>query len=363
MRSGSGPRFVSSEELRSADLMAECISALENRLAQGWDLTEPARSIHRVGGGQLLLMPAWDDAHLVVKINTLRPDGWTSGEPRVQGVFVIFDLPGMAPVMVVDAAALTALRTPAVSAVATKYLARQDASRLVVFGTGPQAVGHIEAMRHVRNVSSVGIVSRTAESAERLAAQLRASGVDAGSVTAEAVAEADLVCTCTTSRTPVFDGSLLSDGVHINAVGSHEPTLRELDDATFVGATVAVDSLEMALREAGDVVMALKSGALPDAANLMSLAALVRSDASTAGTQRTIFNRTLSKRTLSNRTIFKSVGTAGQDLVTGELLLKLLDGGSRRAGPPGLRRPEPPGSGPPDSRPPGSGPHGPARYR
>jgi ornithine cyclodeaminase/alanine dehydrogenase-like protein (mu-crystallin family) len=214
-------------------------------------------------------------------------------------------------VMVVDAAALTALRTPAMSGVATRYLARPDASRLVVFGTGPQARGHVEAMRLVRNIGSVGIVGRAPESAERLAAELLGSGVDATAVSADAVADADIVCTCTTSRVPVFDGSLLPDGAHVNAVGSHQRSVRELDDATFVGAAVAVDSVEMALREAGDVVIALEAGALPSAASLMPLSAVVRSEVSTAG---------------AKRTVYKSVGTSGQDLVTGELLLELLGG-------------------------------------
>ncbi len=300
--------------------MAGCIAALEKRLAEGWDVSEPARSIHRVGDGQLLLMPGWDADYLAVKINTLLPDGYTSDGPRVQGIFAVFERPGMAPVLIVDAAAFTALRTPAVSAVATKYLARRDASRLVVFGAGPQAMGHVDAMRHVRDIGSVGIVSRTPASAERLVAQLRRSGVDAAAVASGAVADADIVCTCTTSREPVFDGSLLPDGVHVNAVGSHEPDARELDDAAFRGATVAVDSVEMALREAGDVLMALESGALPDAAGLLPLSAVVRSRTSTATDD-------AGAGAGPRRTIFKSVGTAGQDLVTGELLLQLMNGG------------------------------------
>lgn len=305
----SALRFVSSEELQSAELMAACISAIEGRLAGGWDVTEPARSSHNIGGGQLLLMPGWDATCLAVKINTLLPDGDRSDRPRVQGIFVVFELPGMAPVLVVDAAGVTALRTPAVSGVATKHLARPDASRLVVFGTGPQAVRHIEAMRIVRDIDCVGIVSRTPESAQRLAAELCRSGITAAAVSADAVAEADIVCTCTTSRVPVFDGSLLQDGVHVNAIGSHEPTVRELDDATFAGASVIVDSVDMALREAGDVIMALEAGALPDADALVPLSSIVRPDTSFTG---------------AKRTIFKSVGTAGQDLVTGELLLRLL---------------------------------------
>lgn len=298
--------------------MAGCIAALEKRLAEGWDVSEPARSIHRVGDGQLLLMPGWDADYLAVKINTLLPAGYTSDGPRVQGIVAVFELPGMAPVLVLDAAAFTALRTPAVSAVATKHLARRDASRLVVFGAGPQAAGHVEAIRLVRDVGSVGIVSRTAASAERLAAQLRRSGVDATAVAADAVVDADIVCTCTTSREPVFDGSLLPDGVHVSAVGSHEPDARELDDATFRGAMVAVDSVEMALREAGDVLMALESGALPSATDLVPLSAVVRSGTSAA---------TATAGAEPRRTIFKSVGTAGQDLVTVELLLQLMDGG------------------------------------
>lgn len=319
---GSAPRVVSAEELQSAGLMSACISALERRMARGWDMAEPARSAHAVGGGQLLVMPGWDAEILVVKLATIRPpagppspDEAARARPRVQGIFVVIELPAMTPVMVVDAAALTALRTPAVSAVATKHLARPDASRLVVFGTGPQAAGHVEAMRSVRPIEQVGIVGRSPGSAERMAAELRDAGVDAAAVTATAVAEADVVCTCTTSRTPVFDGSLLPDVVHVNAVGSHEPGARELDDATFRGALAVVDSVEMALREAGDVIMAMESGALPGAGSVVPLAAVVETDgpAAPAAPPRP-----------SARTVFKSVGTAGQDLVAGELLLKAM---------------------------------------
>lgn len=304
-------RFVSAGELRSPGLMAQCISAIEERLAQGWGVTEPPRSSHEVGDGQLLVMPGWDATNLAVKAITVLPAGRRSGGPRVQGVFVIFERPSMAPLMVVDAAGITALRTPALSAVATKHLAREDATRLVVFGTGPQALGHVEAIRLVRSIDSVGIVGHAPGSAQRLAGELRASGIEAAAVSADAVGDADVICTCTTSRTPVFDGSLLPDVVHINAVGSHEPTARELDDAALVGSSVVVDSLEMALREAGDVVMAIKSGAIPGEASLIPLSAIVRSEIPPPG---------------AGRTIFKSVGTSGQDLVTGELLLRLLRG-------------------------------------
>ncbi|MDA8312807.1 MAG: ornithine cyclodeaminase family protein [Actinomycetota bacterium] len=300
---------MSADELQSPEVMARCISAIEERLARGWDVVEPARVVHRVGEGQLLLMPGWDRAALAVKVTSVLPDGVARDRPRLQGVLVVFELPEMTPVMLVDAAGVTALRTPAMSAVATKYLAAANASRLVVFGTGPQAVRHVEAMRLVRDIAWVGIVGRTPESAEPLAACLRASGVDAEAVSSDAVADTDLVCACTTSRTPIFDGSLLPARVHVNAVGSHEPSARELDAATFDGAMTVVDSVEMALREAGDVLAALESRALQSETTLVSLDAVVRGESPYAG---------------AARTIFKSVGTAGQDLIAGELLLELL---------------------------------------
>ena len=152
-------------------------------------------------------MPSATAAHAVVKLVTV------GGEPRIQGVCVVFDAATLAPVALVDGIALTNVRTPAVSALAVRALAAPDARRLLVFGRGPQAHGHVEAIRAVRPIEHVDMVGRDAD------------GVD------DLVAAADVVCCATTAREPLFDGSLVADHATVVAIGSHEPDAREVDDA------------------------------------------------------------------------------------------------------------------------------------
>ena len=184
------------------------IDALEAALRSGLDPeADPPRGALAVGGGELLVMPSATAAHAVVKLVTV------GGEPRIQGVCVVFDATTLAPVALVDGIALTNVRTPAVSALAVRALAAPDARRLLVFGRGPQAHGHVEAIRAVRPIEHVDMVGRDGH------------GVDA------LVAAADVICCATTARAPLFDGSLVADHATVVAIGSHEPDARETDDA------------------------------------------------------------------------------------------------------------------------------------
>ena len=169
---------------------------------------------------------------------------------------MVFDATTLAPVALVDGIALTNVRTPAVSALAARRLAIADARRLLVFGRGPQARGHVEAIRAVRPIEHVDLLGRDSEGVEDL------------------VAAADIVCCATTARAPLFDGSLVADHATVIAIGSHEPAARETDDALARRATVVVESRVSALREAGDVIGAIASGALGEE-SLVTLADVV----------------------------------------------------------------------------------------
>jgi ornithine cyclodeaminase/alanine dehydrogenase-like protein (mu-crystallin family) len=246
--------FLDADEIRRRLDAAAAADALEAALLGGLDPeSDPPRGAIELDPGQLLVMPSGAARHPVVKLVTV------GGEPRIQGVCVVFDGETLAPMALVDGIALTNVRTAAVSALAVRHLAIPDARRLLVFGRGPQAHAHVEAMRAVRPIELVDMVGRD---------QARGS-VD------ELVAAADVVCCCTTAREPLFDGSLVAEHAVVVAIGSHEPDLRETDDALAARATVVVESRASALREAGDVILAIEAGATsPD--ELVTLADLVR---------------------------------------------------------------------------------------
>jgi ornithine cyclodeaminase/alanine dehydrogenase-like protein (mu-crystallin family) len=249
--------FLGEDEIRRRLDASAAADALEAALLAGLDPeADPPRQALELERGELLLMPSAAASHPVVKLVTI------GGRPRIQGVCVVFDGETLAPAALVDGIALTNLRTAAVSALAVRHLAIPEARRLLVFGRGPQAHAHAEAMRAVRPIELVDMVGRD---------QAR-GGVD------ELVAAADIVCCCTTAREALFDGALVPDHAAVVAIGSHEPGLREIDDALAARATIVVESRSSALREAGDVILAIEAGAAsPDA--LVTLAELVRGDA------------------------------------------------------------------------------------
>ncbi len=261
---------------------------------------EIPRSVSPVPGGQLLSMPAAALGGLGVKIITVAAGDPAPGIPRVNGVYVLFDAAELTVRAILDAASITRLRTPAVSAVAAKLLAMPGAEALVVFGTGIQARGHVTAMASVRPIRRVSIVSRQPAAASALAGELRGQGLDARAEGREAVAEADIVCTCTASPVPVFDGRLLGPFAHVTAVGSFQPGTREVDDYTAAHSAIVVETRAAALAEAGDILIPLRSGIIGEHAIVADLSELVTGEVPVDPAQ---------------RTLFKSVGVAFEDLI------------------------------------------------
>jgi ornithine cyclodeaminase len=255
---------------------ADAVAALRAALRAGLDPeTEPARSSFGVGTGEILLMPSGTNRVAGVKLVSIAPGNPALGLPRIHGVYVLFDAATLVPVAVLDGAALTALRTPAVSALGVDLLAPPTARRLVVFGTGPQAHGHVHALRAVRPVEDVRVVGRERARTAAFVDRLRAEGIVAAAAAPEAVATADLVACCTTARTPLFAGRLLPDHAVVVAIGSHEPAAREVDGETVRRCGALVESRAAATREAGDIVQAMAEGAIA-VGDLVSLADLVR---------------------------------------------------------------------------------------
>lgn len=268
--------FIGADELRALLPMRDAIDALE--AAFRTSPAAPARQHLEVNGGEMLLMPATGSAGTGVKLVTIGHDNPSRGLPLIHGVYVLFSPEVLQPVAFFEGAELTRIRTAAVSGVATRHLARQDASRLVVFGSGVQGHAHVEAMQAVRPIDDVVFVERGGD--------------------ASVVRGADIVCTCTTSSTPLFEGALLQPGTHVNAIGTHKPTARELDEAAVRAGRIVVETKVAALAEAGDLIIPLDSGVL-SADDIEELADVV-SDRPRASAD--------------ELTIFKSVGVAFEDL-------------------------------------------------
>jgi ornithine cyclodeaminase len=280
------------------------MSAAIQTLERAFSTTRPSagspRSHLDTTAGSLLVMPASGESGLGVKLVTVTPANPALGLPFVQAVYVLFDPGTQAPVALIDGTALTALRTAAVSALATRWLARDDARRLVVFGAGTQARSHVEAMRVARPIDELIVVSRTPARAEALAADARTSGLAARVGSPGDVTLADIVCTCTTSDLPVFAGAALGAGAHVNAVGAYRPDAREVDTATVARARVVVETREAALVEAGDLLIPIGEGA-------------IRADHIVADLEELVHG-TAVRRSAEDVTLFESVGIAFEDL-------------------------------------------------
>jgi ornithine cyclodeaminase len=275
--------FIDAAEVARRLAVPEAADALEAALLNGLDPeADPPRGAVELDRGELLLMPSGAAGDPVVKLVTV------GGEPRIQGVCVVFDGATLAPLALVDGIAVTNLRTAAVSALAVRRLAVPDARRLLVFGRGPQAHAHVEALRATHPIERIDMVGR-----------------DHGPVD-ELVAAADIVCCCTTAREPLFDGTLVADHAVVVAIGSHEPEARETDEALAARATIVVESRASALREAGDVILAIESGATISR-ELVTLGELVRGEAEPAA---------------GRPRLFKSTGMAWEDAVVAARLAR-----------------------------------------
>ncbi|UWP85152.1 ornithine cyclodeaminase family protein [Dactylosporangium fulvum] len=302
--------FLDAGEITRLLSPEEAVAVVEAALRGGLDpAAGVARSTVPLPAGELLLMPAWSAAHAGVKLAAVAPGNPALGLPRINAVYVLFDGTTLLPVALFDGTALTTLRTPAVSVAAVRAALGPGPLRVVVFGAGPQGTGHVATLAAVAELSTVDVVVRSPDAVDR-AAPVAAGGpparvLRAGSVEVpEALRAADVVVCATTARTPLFDSALLAERAVVLAVGSHEPDAREVDAAFCRRATVVVEDVATALRECGDVVLAIGEGALsPD--RLVPMRDVVRGTATLSG----------------GPLLFKGSGMAWQDLVVAEAVL------------------------------------------
>jgi ornithine cyclodeaminase len=292
--------YLDAERLRLTLSIPEAIDALDAAFAGELPVT-PVRSHYAAQGGELLLMPAWGAIGVGVKLITLDAGNPGRGLPFIHGVFILFSPEGKEPVATMDGAALTAIRTAAVSALSTRHLAREDARKLLIFGAGRQSHAHLEAMAAVRDFDSVTVVDPAKDKAEELVALAVSLGMTGRVGTPEDVAEADVICCCTTSREPVVRGELLKPGTHIVAMGAYRPDMCEVDVTTLKRSRVIVEDREAVLAEAGDFIIPMGRGEwTPDGIHA-ELTEAVRGPA---------------RRTDPDEiTLCKTVGMASEDLV------------------------------------------------
>jgi ornithine cyclodeaminase/alanine dehydrogenase-like protein (mu-crystallin family) len=307
--------FLSREDVESLLPMAECIEVVEEALrtlARG-DAVQPLRSALWTPDrhGLLVVMPGMlgggGGGVVGAKVLTVVPDNFTRGEDSHQGLVLLFDQATGRPLALFDAGAVTAIRTAAASAVATRALAREDAGDLAILGTGVQARSHLEAMKAVRTLRRVRVWSRNLENARRLAkeeGEHLGLAVEPVISAREAVEGADLICTATAATTPVLHGEWIAPGAHVNAVGACTPNARELDAAAVARSRLFTDRRESLLTEAGDFLLARGEGAVTDSHILGELGEVLEG---------TVPGR----RSGDEVTLFKSLGIAVEDLAAG----------------------------------------------
>jgi alanine dehydrogenase len=302
--------FLSDDEAAAILNQGDLVQTIEDAFRRNRNFyTMPQRMILPQGLRTILVMPCFAEDIFGIKIVTMTQQPGCG--PRVlKANYTLYDGKTGEALLVMEADALTDLRTAATSAVATRLMARDDSSILGLFGTGRQALAHLSVMLTVRPFKEVLICGSSAErgtafanmASERFDLPVRA--VDASTC----AVESHVLCTCTTSTTPLFDGKLLRPGVHLNAVGAFRPNTRELDDETILRSRLVVDSYEGAPVEAGDILIPQRNQTIgpehivADLHDALSGKEVIRTNA-------------------SDITLFKSVGCALEDLAAARMML------------------------------------------
>jgi ornithine cyclodeaminase len=312
-------RILSAAEVDAALDDIALIDRLEAMFRAGCET--PLRHHHPLPDkAMLLLMPAWTARHVGIKLVTVFPDNARRSLPSVFGQYVLLDGRTGQPQALLDGTMLTKRRTACASGLAARYLAAAGATRLLMIGTGALAPHLVRVHAKVRAIREVAIWGRRPDAAEQLARTLaeslpsavgRAVTVRAVADRRTAIAEADIVSCATLSSEPLVEGDWLREGQHIDLVGAYTPTMRESDDKAVWRARVHVDTRAGALKEAGDIVQPLRNGTIDEDDIIADLFDLTRGQQS---------GRLPGDRT--SITLFKSVGTALEDLAAAELAVE-----------------------------------------
>jgi ornithine cyclodeaminase/alanine dehydrogenase-like protein (mu-crystallin family) len=300
-------RILSAADVARALPMRDCIDVMAEALAARaiGDVEQPLRSFWpppTAGGRLTVWMPVYrggEQPMLGTKLLFLVPDNPSRGLDTHQGVTALYDGVTGQPRAILDASAITAIRTAAVSALATRALANENASTLAIIGAGVQAEAHLQAIPLVREISSATVYSP--RSAQALVDRMDVPfSLSAAASAEEAVRDADIVVTATTSKTPVVDYAWLKTGAHVNAIGSSIPTDRELDDETVANAEVYADARESVEAESGDVRPEHLRGELGEV----------------------LVGKAPGRSSASALTVFRSLGIAAEDLYAADFAVR-----------------------------------------
>jgi len=302
-------RILDEHDVRRLLPMGECIEVMAAALASlaRGELHNPLRFVVRPPGESSLLglMPAHRSAPsplYALKAVAIFPENSARGLDPHQGFVALFDGVTGETRAIMNAGAITAVRTAAVSGVATRLLAREDARTLAILGAGFQAAAHLDAMRAVRDFDRVLMWSRTPGRAAAF------DGVEEAATAEEAVRDADVVVTATSAAEPILARAWLKPGAHVNAIGSSIPTTRELDTATMVEGSLFVDRRESTINEAGDYLFPFREGAITPEAIRGELGEV-------------LIGAVAGRRSEDELTVFKSLGLAVEDLAAAEHVL------------------------------------------
>ena len=305
---------ISDQQLESALSYPRLVETLKRELPAP-ELQIPTRQHLDVGINTLLLMPAWNDKYIGVKMVTIFPENKSLMLPSIQGTYTLMDRRNGSILATTDAKLLTNLRTAATSALMAGYLARKESRILTMIGTGSLASQLIRSHCSQFPIEKIFIWGRNQDHAKRLVDGLNDLALEITWTTdlEQAIREADIISTATMSANPLVSGACVQPGTHIDAVGSYKPNLRELDDALIRKCAIYVDTIEGATKESGDLAIPLRHGVIR-----------------TRQIRGTLFD--LCRGTVDGRvndeeiTLFKSVGHASEDLIAAGLAYEVLSG-------------------------------------
>ncbi|HEU4939785.1 MAG TPA: ornithine cyclodeaminase family protein [Vicinamibacterales bacterium] len=309
------PVLLSEQDVRIVLLMSDLIDAMESALARfsSNEVTQPLRTVIEVGLQKAFVgvMPAFIDepAMLGTKVVSVFGSNAAVDLPTHLATIVLLDPMTGELLSIMDGRYITEARTAAVSAVSVKHLAREDATRLAIIGTGVQARSHLEAISAVRHLNEVRVWSRSAANRAAFAREMRArttATITLASSARDAVDAADVIVLATASREPVVQSDWIPDGAHVCAVGACRPDQREMDSALVARGRIFVDSRTGALAEAGDIILPIKEGAIGEQHVAGELGEVV-------------LGRIAGRTSRDEVTIFKSLGMAVEDVAAAHL--------------------------------------------